>query len=139
MKKTKLAEAAKDLKLDNQELIDLLEKRDSVKRKNTTALNEDEMNYILEYYSQNNQVSSFDEYFESKNAKPEEKPEQPKEEKKPAKKTAKKAEAKEKKEQKTEKPKKDKTAAKAEEKPEVKEKVKSEPESDAKPAEIKKQ
>ncbi|MBP3490923.1 hypothetical protein J6K35_03570, partial [bacterium] len=47
MKKTKLAEAAKDLKLENQELIDLLEKRDSVKRKNTTALSEEELNYIL--------------------------------------------------------------------------------------------
>ena len=60
MKKTKLAEAAKDLRLENQELIDLLEKYDSVKRKNTTTLSEDEMNYILEYYSQNNQVGSFD-------------------------------------------------------------------------------
>ena len=54
MKKIKLSEAAKDLKLDNQELIDLLEKYDSVNRKNTTTLSEQEMNYILEYYSQNN-------------------------------------------------------------------------------------
>ena len=71
MKKTKLAEAAKDLKLENQELIDLLEKYDNVKRKNTSALSEKEMNYIIEYYSQNNQVNSFDDYFASKNAKPE--------------------------------------------------------------------
>jgi translation initiation factor IF-2 len=89
MKKTKLAEAAKDLKLDNQELIDLLEKQDGVKRKNTTSLTEDEMNYILEYYSQNNQVESFDAYFESKDAAPEEiQPEPPKEKKKTVKKTA---------------------------------------------------
>ncbi|MGN1481381.1 translation initiation factor IF-2 [Porcipelethomonas sp.] len=88
-KKTKLAEAAKDLKLDNQELIDLLEKYDGTKRKNTTALTSDEMNYILEHYSQNNQVESFDSYFESKN-KPvqEEKEEVPQDEqvKKPVKK-----------------------------------------------------
>ncbi|MBE6844242.1 MAG: translation initiation factor IF-2 [Ruminococcus sp.] len=107
MKKTKLAEAAKDLKLDNQELIDLLEKYDNVKRKNTTSLTEDEMNYILEYYSQNNQVDSFNEYFDSKNAKSEQPAEQT-EEKKPAKKTAAKAE---------EKPKKSKAKADAEEKP----------------------
>lgn len=139
MKKIKLAEAAKDLKLDNQELIDLLEKRDSVKRKNTTALNEDEMNYILEYYSQNNQVSSFDEYFESKNSKPEEKPEQPKEEKKLAKKPVKKAEVSENQKEKTEKPKKAKTAAKKEEKPAAPEKTKSESKPEAKSEGVKKQ
>ncbi len=90
MKKTKLVDVAKDLKIDSQELIDLLEKHDSVKRKSATALNEEEMNYILEYYSQNNQVSSFDEYFDSKNAKPEDKKEEPKVEKKQTKKPVKK-------------------------------------------------
>ncbi len=66
-KKVKLAEAAKDLKIENQELIDFLEKYDGVKRKNTTGLSDDEMNYVLEHYSQQNQVESFDSYFESKN------------------------------------------------------------------------
>ena len=148
MKKTKLAEAAKDLKLDNQELIDLLEKYDNVKRKNTTSLTEDEMNYILEYYSQNNQVDSFNEYFDSKNAKPEQPAEQ-KEEKKSAKKTAAKAEEKpkkskakadtEEKPKKTkakadteEKPKKTKTKADAEEKPK---KAKTEAKTEPKPEE----
>ena len=145
MKKTKLAEAAKDLKLDNQELIDLLEKYDNVKRKNTTALTEEEMNYILEYYSQNNQVDSFEPYFDSKKAKPEEKTEEPKEEKKPAKKTAKKAESKPK--EKTEvKAKKAKAEAKneqpevkaepkAEIKAEVKEEVKEQPKAESKKSE----
>ena len=77
--KTKLSEAAKDLKLDSQELIDLLEKYDEQKRKTTTALTEDEMNYILEYYTQNNQVDSFNEYFESKD-KPQPQPEPEKKE-----------------------------------------------------------
>lgn len=90
MKKTKLVEAAKDLKLENQELIDLLERYDNVKRKNTSSLSEKEMNYILEYYSQNNQVKSFDEYFASKNLKPEAE-ETKSEEQKPVKKAAKKA------------------------------------------------
>lgn len=66
-KKIKLAEAAKDLKIENLKLIDFLEKYDGVKRKNTTALTEEEMNYVLEYFSQNNQVDSFDAYFASKN------------------------------------------------------------------------
>ena len=38
-KKIKLTEAAKDLKIDNQELIDLMEKYDGTKRKNTTFCN----------------------------------------------------------------------------------------------------
>lgn len=66
-KKIKLTEAARDLKVENQELIDLMEKYDGTKRKNTTALSNEEMNYILEHYSQNNQVESFNDYFESKN------------------------------------------------------------------------
>ncbi len=138
MKKTKLAEAAKDLKLDNQELIDLLEKYDNVKRKNTTALTEEEMNYILEYYSQNNQVDSFEPYFDSKNAKPEENTEEPKEEKKPAKKTTKKTESKPK-EKAEAKPKKAKsetkteqTEVKAEPKSEIKAETKEQPKEDVK-------
>ena len=83
-KKIKLTEAAKDLKIDNQELIDLMEKYDGTKRKNTTALSADEMNYILEHYSQSNQVESFDRYFDSKNHPVSEE----KEEEKPAQKAA---------------------------------------------------
>ena len=37
-KKIKLAEAARDLKIENQEIIDLMEKYDGTKRKNTTSL-----------------------------------------------------------------------------------------------------
>ncbi len=73
MKKTKLAEAAKDLKLENQELIDLLEQYDGVKRKNTTSISNEELNYLIEYYSQKNEVESFVEYFESKERAPEKK------------------------------------------------------------------
>ena len=73
-KKIKLAEAARDLKIENQEIIDLMEKYDGTKRKNTTSLSAEELNYILEHYSQNNQVNDFNAYFESKNKPIEEKP-----------------------------------------------------------------
>ncbi len=82
-KKVKLAEAAKDLKIENQELIDFLEAYDGTKRKNTTALTENEMNYVLEHFSQNNQVENFDAYFAAK-----EKPAEPVREEKPIKKEA---------------------------------------------------
>ena len=72
--KIKLMEAAKDLKLDVQELIDRLQQYDNTERKKTGSIDEDEMNYLLEYYSQNNQVDSFNEYFESKDAVPESAP-----------------------------------------------------------------
>lgn len=110
-KKIKLAEAAKDLKIENQELIDFLEKYDGTKRKNTTALSDEEMNYVLEHYSQSNQVESFDNYFESKN-----KPVQPEEEKPVKKETPKKAAPKAKKTEKPEpqKPAEEKQPAKTE-------------------------
>ena len=97
-KKIKLAEAARDLKIENQEIIDLMEKYDGTKRKNTTSLSAEELNYILEHYSQNNQVNDFNAYFESKNKPIEEKPAE--EVKKPA--------------VKKEKPKKEKAAKKTE-------------------------
>lgn len=75
-KKIKLAEAARDLKIENQELIDFLEKYDGNKRKNTTVLTGEELNYVLEHYTQNNQVENFKDYFASK-----EKPARPTEEK----------------------------------------------------------
>ncbi|MCM1226897.1 MAG: translation initiation factor IF-2 [Clostridium sp.] len=110
-KKVKLAEAARDLKTENQDIIDLLEKYDGVKRKNTTGLTSEELNYILEHYSQANEVDSFDDYFASKNAvvqKTEEKPakkEKAAEDKKTVKKDAvKKSPAKAEKAEKSEKP-----------------------------------
>lgn len=85
-KKVKLSDAAKDLKLQAQELITLMENYDGVKRKNGSSLSESEMNYIIEHYSQENQVENFDEYFQSKD-KPVEAEEAPEE--KPAKKPVK--------------------------------------------------
>ncbi len=144
--KIKLSEVAKDLKLTNQQLIDfILEKLGTVK-KTAASLNEDELNYILEHFSQNNQVDSFDSYFRMRDKKPEPAP-QPAEkaaekktaEKKPAKKSepkndkAKKADApvKEKPAQ-TEQPK--KSEPKAEAKAEVSAAKDTQPKQDSKPA-----
>ncbi|MBQ7783429.1 MAG: translation initiation factor IF-2 N-terminal domain-containing protein, partial [Oscillospiraceae bacterium] len=85
--KYKLSEVAKDLKITNQELIDFISDKLGSVKKPSACLNQDEMNYILEYYSQNNQVDSFNPYFESRNSKPEPiQEEKTVQEKKPAKK-----------------------------------------------------
>ncbi len=149
--KAKLNEVAKDIKVSNQELIDLLAGLGIEGKKATASLNEEELNLILETYSKKYEVKSFDDYFkmgeeerkkkaEGKNA-PEVKEEKKAEEKKPSKKkTAEKTEkASEKKEEK--KPAEKKTTKKAAEKkeetkvaekaPEKKEEVKPAPEKKA--------
>ena len=85
--KSKLSEVAKDLKITNQELIDFISDKLGSVKKPSAGLNQEEMNYILEYYSQNNQVDSFNPYFESRSSKPEPaQEEKPVQEKKPVKK-----------------------------------------------------
>lgn len=137
IKKVKLSEAAKDLNVSSQELIDFFAAKGDNKKKTSTGLNDDEMNLLLEHYSKLHEVKSFDEYFASRNdPKPEKK-----EEKKPAaKKTA--AEKSAKTEKKADAPKKD--APKAETKQEAPKKAapKAEikqdaPKKDAPKAEVK--
>mgnify|MGYP000314407636 CR=1 FL=1 len=66
-KKIKLAEAARDLKIENQEIIDLMEKIRRYKRERIQHLiSAEELNYILEHYSQNNQVKDFNAYLNPK-------------------------------------------------------------------------
>ena len=103
--KAKLNEVAKDIKVSNQELIDLLAGLGIEGKKATASLNEEELNLILETYSKKYEVKTFDDYFkmgeeerkrkaEGKNT-PEVKEEKKQEEKKPAKKkTAEKTEKK---------------------------------------------
>ncbi len=91
--KNKLNDVAKNLGISNQELIDFIKDKLDVVKKPTANITNDEMNYILEYFTQNNQVANFDEYFASRNesapAAKEEKPEKAeKTEKKPAPKKA---------------------------------------------------
>ena len=120
-KKIKLSDLAKDLSVPSQELIEALTKLDETKKKTGSSLTDQEVNYLLERYSQGNQVESFDAYYESRNDKPAEKP-APKLEEKP--KRAAKSEPK-----KAAKP-----ASKPEAKPAAKQENKPAPKSEAKPA-----
>jgi len=133
--KLKINDVAKDLNTTGQELADFLKEKLDVTKKPTASLTEDEMNFVLEAYSQNNQVTSFDDYFATKNQPKTEKPKKEKPVKKAAakketaKKTAEKAE-------KTEKPKKEtakkEAAPKAEKTAENKQEVKEAPKAEVK-------
>lgn len=60
--KYKLSDLAKHLKLAPQEVIDCLAAKYGVK-KASSSLAPEEANYVLEYFTQHNQVESFDGYF----------------------------------------------------------------------------
>lgn len=66
MIKYRVHEVAKDLGVASKEVIALLKEYLGQEKKHMTALNEDELNIIFEYYTQKNQSESFDEYFKSK-------------------------------------------------------------------------
>lgn len=79
--KLKLNELAKDLKLSNNDIIECLEKYNGEQKKTQSALTHEEVSYVVEYFTQKNQVESFNDYF-ANNKKPEKKA-APKTEKKP--------------------------------------------------------
>ncbi|MDE7104624.1 MAG: translation initiation factor IF-2 [Ruminococcus sp.] len=66
-KKIKLIDAAKDLNIPSQKIIDFFTEKGDTKKKPSSVLTEDEMNMVLEHYTKANEVKSFDEYFSSKN------------------------------------------------------------------------
>lgn len=66
-KKIKLSDAAKDLNMSSQEIIDFFAKKGDSKKKPSSVLTEKEMNALLEYQTKANEVKSFDDYFASKN------------------------------------------------------------------------
>lgn len=135
-KKIKLSDAAKDLNIPSQELIDLFAEKGNNKKKAASALTEDEMDLILETYTKANEVKNLDEYFASKNEpkpvkteapkaeapKPEKKKAAPKKDEKPAPKKEEKAAPAPKKEEKPAAP-----APKKEEAPKKQEAPKAEP------------
>lgn len=84
-KKIKLSDAAKDLSVTSQEIINYFADKGDTKKKAGSALTEEEMNLLLEHYTKSNEVSSFDGYFASKNdPKPEKKTEAAEKGNKPA-------------------------------------------------------
>ncbi len=113
IKKYKVSELAKDLGVSSNEIIECLSKAFDAGKKNSSSLLDEEINYVLEVYTQKNQVASFDEYFAakttSKKAEPK-KEEKPKTEA-PKKEEPKKVEAKKEEPKKAEAPKKEKPKA----------------------------
>lgn len=89
-KKIKLSDAAKDLNISSQEIIDFFAEKGDNKKKPASILNEKEMNLLLENQTKKNEVKSFDDYFASKNEPKSVK----KEESKPEKNSEKKSETK---------------------------------------------
>ncbi len=68
-KKYKLNELAKDLKLNSSEVAECLAKLNGETKKTVSALSDSEVSYVLEYFTLNNQVENFNEYFAA-NVKP---------------------------------------------------------------------
>ncbi len=82
-KKIKISDAAKDLSISAQEIVDFFAAKGDTKKKPSSTLTEAEMNSLLEAQTKAHEVRSFDAYFASKNdprpraeeKKPEKKPE----------------------------------------------------------------
>ena len=67
-KKIKLSDAAKDINIPAQELIDFFAEKGDNKKKTGSSLTEEEMNSVLEHYTNERySVSSLNDYFNSKN------------------------------------------------------------------------
>ena len=65
-KKVKLSDAAKDLEISSQELINFFAEKGDNKKKASTALTEDDMDLVLEHFTRVHEVKSFDSYFATK-------------------------------------------------------------------------
>ena len=89
-KKIKLSEAAKNLNVSSQELIDYFAQQGDTKKKSGSSITESEMNLLLEHYSKMHEVESLDDYFASRNQPKPVVTEKTEPEKKTAKKTVKK-------------------------------------------------
>ncbi len=124
-KKIKLSEAAKNLNVSSQELIDYFAQQGDTKKKSGSSITESEMNLLLEHYSKMHEVESLDDYFASRNQPKPVITEKAEPEKKPAKKTVKKEKPQpEKKEENTAKQQKNEAAAAKADKGEKTESVK---------------
>ncbi len=82
--KYRVHEVSKDLNVPSKDIIDLLAKYSDTPKKHMTALTDEELDIVFDYFTSQNQVKDFNEYFASR---PEEKKEapKPKAEKEPAK------------------------------------------------------
>ncbi|MDO5149315.1 MAG: translation initiation factor IF-2 [Oscillospiraceae bacterium] len=69
VKKIKISDLAKDLNVPGNDIAELMGEYSEVKKKPSSTLNEEEINLVLEHYTQQNQVASFDAYFDQRNKK----------------------------------------------------------------------
>ena len=95
--KYKVSDFAKDLSISAKKVLDELNAMGSTGKKNSSTLEENELNYLLEKFSKDNSVKNLDEFLNSAKApkaeaKPAEKKAEPKAEKKPEAKSEKKPE-----------------------------------------------
>jgi len=74
--KYRVSDVAKDLRVNNKDIIELVKQHFGTEKKSVTALTEEELNVIMEHYTLANAVKDFNAYFATAAA--------PKEEKKPA-------------------------------------------------------
>ena len=86
--KYKVSDFAKDLNISAKKVLDELAAMGSTGKKNSSTLEENELNYLLEKFSKDNSVKNLDEFLNSAKApkaepKPAEKKAEPKAEKKP--------------------------------------------------------
>ena len=84
--KYKVSDFAKDLNISAKKVLDELAAMGSTGKKNSSTLEENELNYLLEKFSKDNSVASLDEYLNSAKqpAQPEKKAEKKEAEKKEA-------------------------------------------------------
>lgn len=74
MMKYRVHEVAKDLNIQNKEVIDTLQKYFGETKKHMTALTEEELNVVFETFTQEHQVKSLEEYFAQREKKEEDQP-----------------------------------------------------------------
>ncbi len=84
MIKYKVSEVAKDLNVPSKAVIEAIKECCGVTKKSGNVLTDEELNVVFEYFTQKNQVESFDEYYASRDAEAE-KPEKSEKADKPAK------------------------------------------------------
>ena len=75
--KYKLSDLAKDLGVQNKELIDLFAQWTGETKKHTTQLTEQELNRAFEHYTRKTEEASLDEYLNSAPAEPKKRPRRP--------------------------------------------------------------
>ena len=67
MKKYKIHEVAKDLNIPSKEIVDLIKKNFGIVKKAMTALTQEELNVVFEFYTQKKAVDNIEAYFNLKN------------------------------------------------------------------------